>query len=106
MKTNLSNDAPLAKFTTTLRKWICSVTLEAIAAKLFFLDTHQKEDKLNDMAKLLDVVDEREMVSSLQDDATSTIVVMSTTHTTKEFLVVLKGLDMSRFLMRYSMPRK
>jgi hypothetical protein len=40
MKLNLSNDAPLAEFTTTLRKWISSATLEAIAAKLFLLDTH------------------------------------------------------------------
>jgi hypothetical protein len=40
MKLNLSNDAPLAEFTTTLRKWISSVTLAAVAAKLFLLDTH------------------------------------------------------------------
>jgi hypothetical protein len=40
MKLNLSFDAPLAKFTTTLRKWISNATLEAIATKLFLLDTH------------------------------------------------------------------
>jgi len=34
------DDAPLAEFTTTLRKWISSVTLEAAAAKLVLLDTH------------------------------------------------------------------
>lgn len=39
MKLNLSDDVPLAEFTTTLRKWISSVTLEAYAAKLFLLDT-------------------------------------------------------------------
>ncbi len=70
------------------------------------VDTHQKQDKFNDMANLLDVVDKRERISSLQDDAISIIVVMSTTHTSKEIHVVWKGSDMNRFLMCYSMPSR
>ncbi len=45
------------------------------------------------MVELLNIVDKKEMVSYLQDDTTNTIVVISTTHTTKDIPTVWKCLN-------------
>jgi hypothetical protein len=65
MKLNPSNDVPPTRFTIALRKWIINVILKVIAAKSGLLDTHYKYDRLNDMAKFLNVVDKKEMASYL-----------------------------------------
>jgi hypothetical protein len=65
MKLIPSNDVPLARFTTTLKKWIINVILKVIATKFVLLNSHYKYDRLNDMAKLLNIVDKKEMVSYL-----------------------------------------
>jgi len=93
IRLNPSNDASIAEFMTTLKKWRSSATLEAIAIEFIPLDARYKYDRLNDMTKLLNVVNKREMVSYLQDDTKSIIVVVSTTHTTKEIPIVWKGSD-------------
>ncbi len=48
-------------------------------------------DRVNDMAELLDVIDKMESISFLQEDDTSTFIIVSTTHTIKEVLVIWKG---------------
>jgi hypothetical protein len=65
MRLNPSNDVPLVRFTTTLRKWIIDVILKVITTKSILLDTYYKYDRLNDMAKFLNIVDKKEMVSYL-----------------------------------------
>jgi hypothetical protein len=57
------------------------------------LDTHYMYNKVNDMAKLLDVLDKMDWTSFLQDDSTSTFNVVSTFHIIKKVLVVWKGSD-------------
>lgn len=65
IRLNPSDDASIAEFMTTLKKWISSATLEAIVIEFIPLDTRYKYDRLNDMTKLLNVVNKREMVSYL-----------------------------------------
>lgn len=65
IRLNPSNEALIAEFMTTLKKWRSSATLEAIATEFIPLDARYKYDRLNDMTKLLDVVNKREMVSYL-----------------------------------------
>jgi hypothetical protein len=65
MRLNPSNDVPPTRFTIALRKWIINVIPKVIATKSILLDTHYKYDRLNDMAKFLNVVDKKEMVSYL-----------------------------------------
>jgi hypothetical protein len=57
MKLNPSDDTLLAGFTTALRKWINSTTPESIVIESAILETHFKYDRLNNMAKLLEVID-------------------------------------------------
>lgn len=45
-------------------------------------------DRVNDMVELLDVINKMESTSFLQEDGTSTFIVVSTTHTIKEVLVM------------------
>jgi hypothetical protein len=49
------------------------------------------------MVELLDVIDKRESISFLQDEATNTFIVVSTTHTMKKMPIVWKGLDWESF---------
>jgi hypothetical protein len=83
MRSNPSDDAPLIGFTTTMRKWINITTPNAIAMKSILLETHYKYDRLHDIANFLDMIDKSQTISYLQDNMTSIIVVVSTTHTTK-----------------------
>jgi hypothetical protein len=85
------DDASPSKFTIALKKWITNVASKTIITKFITLDTHYKYDRFNDMVKLLNVVNKREIVSYLQDDTTSIIVVISTIHTTREIPIVWKG---------------
>jgi hypothetical protein len=85
-KLNPSNETPFASFKTTLKRWIKSTTIKGIVTGSILLDTHYMYDNVNDMAKLLDVIDKMNLASFLQDDDTSTFIVVSTTHTIKEVL--------------------
>jgi hypothetical protein len=48
-----------------LKKWINNTIPKAIATKSIFLEIHYKYDRLNNMVKLLDVIDKSKMVSYL-----------------------------------------
>jgi len=72
------NEALPLGFKTTLKRWIESIILEGITPKFM----------VNDMVEILEVINKMESISFLQDDTTSTFVVVSTTHTTKEFYSV------------------
>jgi hypothetical protein len=93
MRLNPFDEALLACFKTTLRRWIESITLEGITPKFIHLDTHYMYDMVNDMVEILEVINKMESISFLQDNATSTFIVVSTTHTTKEVPIVWKCLD-------------
>jgi hypothetical protein len=54
------------------------------------LESHYKFDRVANMVTLLDVIDKEMTTSFLQDNATSTIVVVCTTHITKDIQVVWK----------------
>jgi hypothetical protein len=53
---NPSNEASLASFKTTLKKWVKNIALEGIAIESFFFYTHYMNDMVIDMAELLDVI--------------------------------------------------
>jgi hypothetical protein len=63
------------------------------------LDTHYKYDKVENMAGLLDVIDKESYTSFLMDDTTTTIIVVCITHSTKDVLIVWKGLNWESFLL-------
>lgn len=65
MRLNPSDDAPLVGFTVAMNKWISNATLKVIATKFILLETHYKYDKLNNMAKLLDMIDKSWITSYL-----------------------------------------
>jgi hypothetical protein len=44
-------------FTMALRNWISSTTPKSIVEESILLETHYKYDKLNNMTKLLDMID-------------------------------------------------
>jgi hypothetical protein len=76
-----------------LEKWIQSGIVEDNAAKAILLDIHYKYDKVENMAGLLDVINKESCTLFLMNDATKTIVVICTTHNTKDILTIWKGLD-------------
>ncbi len=98
MRLNPSNEASLISFKIALKRWIESTILEGIVVKSILLDTHYMYDKVNDLVELLDVIDKTNLVSFLQDDGTSTFIVVSTMHTIKEVLVVWKSFNWESFL--------
>jgi hypothetical protein len=65
MRLDPSNEALLASFKTTLKRWIESTAPKGIATKSIFLNTHYMYDRVNDMAKLLDVIDKTNSISCL-----------------------------------------
>jgi hypothetical protein len=93
MKLNPSDEAPPASFKTTLKRRIESIVPKGIALEFILLDTHYMYDRVNDMAELLNVIDKMDSTSFLQEDNTSIFIVVSTTHTIKEVLVMWKGAD-------------
>jgi hypothetical protein len=92
------NEALPLGFKTALKRWIESITLEGITPKFIRLNAHYMYDMVNDIVEILEVINKMESISFLQDDITSTFIVVSTTHTTKEFLIVWKCLDWESFL--------
>jgi hypothetical protein len=57
MRLNPFDKAPPASFKNTLKRWIKSILPKGIAVKSILLDTHYMYNKVNDMAKFLDVLD-------------------------------------------------
>jgi hypothetical protein len=58
----------------------------------------QMYDRVNDMVKLLDVIDKTDSTSFWQDNCTSTFHVVSTMHIIKKVPIVWKGPDWESFL--------
>ncbi len=56
MKLNPSNEAPPTRFKCALQKWIKSGTLERNGVKEILLDSHYKFERIENMAKFLDVI--------------------------------------------------
>ncbi len=86
LRLNPSDEAPLVGFKWALEKWIQSGTLEDNVVDAILLDTHYEYDKIDIMVGLLDVIDKESYASFLMDDATRTIIVVCTTHSTKNVL--------------------
>jgi hypothetical protein len=57
MRLNPSNKAPPIGFKTILKRWIECIVPEGITVESILLDTGYMYDQVNDMAKLLDVLD-------------------------------------------------
>jgi hypothetical protein len=56
-------------------------------------------DIVDNMVGLLDVINKEFCTSFFMDDATSVIVVICTTHNTKDVLIIWKGLNWESFLL-------
>jgi hypothetical protein len=82
-----------AHFKIALKRWIESIAPKGIIVESILFNTHH----MYDMVELFDVIDKTEFTSFLQDDVTNTSIVVPTTHTIKEVLIVWKGLKWSSF---------
>jgi hypothetical protein len=67
--------------------------------KVILLDIHYKYDRAENMAGLLDVINKESWASFLMDDATRTIIIIYTTHSTKDVSTIWKGLDWESFFL-------
>ncbi len=65
MKLNPSNEALPTCFIIALKRWIENIVPEGIIAESILLDTHYMYDKVNDMTKLLDVINKMDTTSFL-----------------------------------------
>jgi hypothetical protein len=65
--------------------------VEDNAVEAILLDIHYKFDIVENMLGLLDFINKESCTSFLMDDATRTIVVICTTHSMKNILIVWKG---------------
>jgi hypothetical protein len=106
MRLNPSNEAPPTWFKHALQKWIESGTLKGNATEAILLDSHYKFKRVDNMASLLDVIDKEQMASFLHNNATRTIVIVCTTHTTKENLVVWTSPNWDSFMNLFSIVTK
>jgi hypothetical protein len=89
LRLNPFDKALYAGFKTALKRWIESIALEGIVVESILFNTHH----MYDMVELFDVIDKTKSTLFLQDDTTNTSVVVPTTHTIKEVLIVWKGLN-------------
>jgi hypothetical protein len=99
LRLNSSNKDPHVGFKWALDKWIQSGTSKDNVAEAILLDTHYKYDKVENKAGLLDVIGKESCVSLLMDDSTRIIIIIYTTHNTKDIMIVWKGLDWESFLL-------
>jgi hypothetical protein len=93
LRLNPSNEAPHVGFKQALEKWIQSGTVEDNVLEAIMLDTNYKYDKVENMVDLLDVINKESCTLVLMDDATRTVIVIYTTHNTKNISTIWKGLD-------------
>jgi hypothetical protein len=84
LRWNPSNEVPPIRFKWALEKWIQSATPEDNVVEAILLDIHYKYDKIENIVGLLDVIDKESCASFFMDDATMTIIVICTTHNTKD----------------------
>ncbi len=63
-------------FKCALQKWIKNGTSKRNGVKEILLDSHDKFERIDDMANFLDVIDKEQMASFLHDNATKIIVVV------------------------------
>ncbi len=54
------------------------------------LEIHYKYDRVENMVGLLDVIEKESCASFFMDDATKTIIILYTTHNTKDILTIWK----------------
>ncbi len=73
-----------------LEKWIQSGTFKKNVTETIMLENHYKFDWVDNMVALLDVINKEMITSFLQDNATSTITVICTSHITKDILAIWK----------------
>jgi len=100
LKLNPSDEAPPLGFKRFLEKWIQNGNVKDVAAKAILLDSHYKYDRVNNMSRLLDVMDKESSTSFLQNDVTWTINVIYTTHSLKDVPIIWKGPNWESFLIR------
>jgi hypothetical protein len=91
LRLNPFDETLLACFKIALKRWIESIVLEGITTESIILDTHYMYDRVNDMAKLLDVIDKTNITSFLHDDNRIIFTIVFTTHIIKEVHVMWKG---------------
>jgi hypothetical protein len=65
------------------------------------LDVHYKYDRVKTMAGLLDVINKESSALFSMDDATRTIAVVCTTHSTKDVLTVWIGPNWESFFLGF-----
>jgi hypothetical protein len=97
LKFNPLDEAPLVGFKQALEEWIQSGTLEDNVIEAILLDTHYKYYRVVNMVGLLDVINKESCALFLMDDATMTIVVICTTHNTKDVPIIRNSLIRSPF---------
>jgi hypothetical protein len=99
LRFNPSDKVPPIGFKWGMQKWIQSGTPEDNAVEAILLDIHYKYDRVENMVGLLDVINKESCTSFLMDDTTMNIVVVCTTHNTKDVPTIWKGLGWESFLL-------
>jgi hypothetical protein len=96
---NPLDEAPPLGFKRSLEKWIQNGNVEDVTAEAILLDSHYKYDKVNNMSRLLDVMDKESSTSILQNNVTCSIDVIYTTHRMKDVPIIWKGPNWESFLI-------
>ncbi len=99
LRLNPLDKGPPIGFKWNLEKWIQNGTLEDNVVEAILLDIHYKYDRVENMVGLLDVINKESCASFLMDDTTMTIVIVYTTHNTKDISTISKGLGWESFLL-------
>jgi hypothetical protein len=93
-------------FKCSLEKWVQSGVSNENTAEAILLEIHYKFDQIDNMVTMLDVIDKEMTTSFLQNNVTSIIAVICTTHiTSKDVPTVWKGFDWDSFVTRLLNPK-
>lgn len=87
----------LASFKSPLRRWIESIAPRGISIKSILLDTHYMFNMVNDMVKILEVIDKKSRPFFCKM-VLRALLLWFPQHTTKEVPIVRKGLHWESFL--------
>jgi len=80
-------------FQCSLEKWIQSGISKENVVEAILLEIHYKFDQIDNMITMLDVIDKETATSFLQNNVTSIIAVICTTHIAKDVPTIWKGFD-------------
>jgi len=80
-------------FKCSLEKWIQSGISKENVVEAILLEIHYKFDQIDNMITMLDVIDKETATSFLQNNVTSIIAVICTTHIAKDVPTIWKGFD-------------